>query len=140
MKKTYLVSTLCIGFLAGWLAFGGTGSTEAGGKKGKKGPMIGHMVYFKLKDASPAAQKKLVDACYKYLTKHDGEVYFAAGTLAADLKREVNDRDWDVGLHIVFRDMKAHDTYQDHPRHNQFIDENKDNWAKVRVFDSLISK
>jgi hypothetical protein len=109
--------------------------SEAGGKKG---PMIGHMVFFTLKDNSPAAKEKLVAACKKYLSKHPGEVYFSAGTLAEDLKREVNDRDWDVALHLVFEDMKAHDTYQDAARHKQFIDENKDNWKKVRVFDSVI--
>lgn len=102
--------------------------------------MIGHMVYFALKDNSDAAKKKLVDACKKLLTKHDGEVFFAAGTLVTELKREVNDRDWDVALHIVFQNMAAHDKYQDHPRHKQFIDENRDNWKKVRVFDSAVEK
>lgn len=102
--------------------------------------MIGHMVYFSLKENSDAGKKKLVDACKKHLTKHDGEVFFAAGTLATDLKREVNDQDWDVALHIVFADMKAHDKYQDHPRHKAFIDENKETWKKVRVFDSVLER
>jgi hypothetical protein len=109
--------------------------TEAGGKKG---PMIGHMVYFSLKDNSPAAKEKLVAACKKYLSKHPGEVFFGAGTLVEDLNRPVNDRDFDVALHIVFADRKAHDEYQDAKRHQQFIDENKDNWKKVRVFDSVV--
>jgi hypothetical protein len=103
-----------------------------------KGPKVAHMVYFTLKDNSPEAKKKLVDACKKYLTRHPGEVYFAAGTLAESLKRPVNVVDWDVGLHIVFADMKAHDAYQDAKRHQQFIDENKENWKQVRVFDSLV--
>ena len=47
-----------------------------------------------------------------------------------------NDRDFDVALHIVFEDRKAHDQYQDAARHKQFIDENKESWKKVRVFDS----
>ncbi|MBI3406731.1 MAG: Dabb family protein [Planctomycetes bacterium] len=102
--------------------------------------MIGHMVYFTLKDNSDAAKKKLVDACKKHLSKHDGEVFFGAGTLATELKREVNDRDWDVALQIVFKDMTAQNKYQDHPRHKQFIEENRDNWTKVRVFDSVIEK
>lgn len=100
--------------------------------------MLVHNVFFKLKDNSPEARQKLVAACKKYLTKHPGEVYFAAGTLAEGLKREVNVRDWDVGLHIVFKDQAAHDQYQDAERHKQFIDENKENWAGVRVFDSVV--
>ena len=100
--------------------------------------MIGHMVYFALKDNSEAAKKKLLDACKALLTKHEGAVYFAAGTLATELNRDVNDRDWDVALHIIFKDMASHDKYQEHPRHKQFIEENRANWKKVRVFDSVL--
>jgi hypothetical protein len=105
-----------------------------------KGPMIIHDVYFSLKDNSPKAKDKLVAACKKYLTDHPGTLFFAAGTLAEDFKRDVNDRDFDVALHIVFQDRKAHDKYQEAERHQKFIDENKDNWKKVRVFDSVANK
>jgi len=105
-------------------------------KKAGSGPMIVHDVYFSLKDNSADAKKKLVKACKKYLTKHDGTVFFAAGTLADDLNRPVNDRDFDVGLHIVFKDKASHDKYADAERHKQFIEENKENWKKVRVFDT----
>ena len=44
----------------------------------------------------------------------------------------MNDRDWDVALHLVFADKAAHDKYQDHPEHLKFIEENKANWEKVR--------
>lgn len=103
------------------------------------GPMIGHMVYFKLKASSPESKQKLVDACKKYLSDHDGTVFFSAGVMGEPFKREVNDRDWDVALHLVFVDKAAHDKYADHPEHLKFIDENKDNWAKVRVFDSELT-
>jgi hypothetical protein len=43
-----------------------------------------------------------------------------------------------VALHIIFKDKAAHDRYQDHPRHKQFIEENQANWKKVRVFDSYV--
>jgi hypothetical protein len=104
------------------------------------GPMIVHDVYFTLKESTPENKKKLVDACKKYLSKHPGTVFFAAGNLADDLKRPVNDRDWDVGLHVVFQDKAAHDKYQDADLHKQFINENKDNWKKVRVFDTTAEK
>jgi hypothetical protein len=99
--------------------------------------MLAHNVYFSLKDNSPAARQKLLAACNKYLAKHPGTVFFAAGVLAEALKREVNDREFDVGLHIIFTDQAAHDRYQDAPAQLQFIAENKDNWKKVRVFDSV---
>ncbi|HZV04303.1 MAG TPA: Dabb family protein [Gemmataceae bacterium] len=104
----------------------------------QKGPLLVHNVYFSLKDNSAEAKKKLVDACKKYLTEHPGEIHFGAGTRAEDLNREVNDRDFDVSLHIVFKDKAAHDKYAGAERHLKFIDENKDNWKKVRVFDSVI--
>lgn len=100
------------------------------------GPLIGHMVYFKLKDATPENRQKLVAACDKYLADHDGVVFYSAGAVADDFKRDVNDRDWDVALHLVFADKAAHDAYAVHKEHLKFIDENKANWAKVRVFDS----
>jgi hypothetical protein len=102
--------------------------------------MLSHDVYFALKDNSPKAKQDLVNACKKYLSKHPGEVFFAAGTLAGELNRDVNDRDFDVALHIIFTDQAAHDKYQDAERHNQFIAENKANWKKVRVFDSIVTQ
>lgn len=102
-------------------------------------PQLAHMVYFKLKDGSTDSQKQLVDACKKYLSGHEGTVYFSVGVVAKDLDREVNDLDFDVSLNLVFKDKKAHDVYQTHPRHIEFIEENKDTWAKVRVFDSYLA-
>lgn len=99
---------------------------------------LAHMVYFKLKDNSYAAKEKLVVACKKHLSKHEGTVYFSVGVLAEELNREVNDLDFDVSLNLVFRNKAAHDTYQKHPRHLQFIKENKESWSNVRVFDSYL--
>lgn len=98
--------------------------------------MLGHMVYFTLKDRSPEAVQALVAACRKYLNDHPGLVFFAAGTLVPDLTRPVNQTDFDVALHTVFESRAAHDAYQTAPRHLQFIAENKPNWDRVRVFDS----
>jgi hypothetical protein len=98
-------------------------------------PLV-HNVFFTLKDGSPANIQKLTEACHKYLTGHDGTAYFAAGPLVTELDRPVNQRDFHVGLCVVFDSKAAHDEYQVHPRHKQFIDENKETWASVKVFDS----
>jgi hypothetical protein len=103
-------------------------------------PLLAHNVYFTLKDRSPAARQRLLDACRKYLSGHAGTVFFAAGTRDEGLNRPVNDRDFDVGLHVVFQDRAAHDAYQVAELHQQFIRENQDNWARVRVFDSLVTR
>ena len=101
-------------------------------------PRLAHNVFFKLKDNSAAKVQALVDDCKKYLNVQPGIVFFAAGALCADLTRDVNVRDWDVGLHLVFVDKAAHDAYQEDATHVKFVDENKPNWAGVRVFDSLV--
>jgi hypothetical protein len=100
--------------------------------------MLSHDVYFSLNDNSPAAKEKLVAACKKYLSDHPGTVWFAAGPIAEELKRDVNDRDFDVALHIVFKSKDAHDKYSKADKHMKFIEETKANWKKVRVFDSYV--
>jgi hypothetical protein len=137
MMRKLLASVFVAGALIAALVSHERGKTEAAEDSGK---LLAHNVYFSLKDSSAESRKKLVDACKKYLADHPGEVFFAAGVLAEDLNRDVNDRSFDVALHIVFKDKAAHDRYQDAERHKQFIEENKDNWKKVRVFDSVVSK
>jgi hypothetical protein len=105
----------------------------------KKGPALAHTVFFQLKDASPAAREKLVEACRKYLSKHDGQSDFTVGIRGAEFAREVNDAEFDVAIHMVFKSKEAQDVYQKHERHLKFIAECQDNWKKVRVFDWYLS-
>ncbi len=98
--------------------------------------MLGHMVYFTLKDSSDAAIQGLIDSCKEHLSGHPGTVFFAAGTRVPDLERPVNDKDFHVALQVVFKSREAQDNYQVHDRHEKFIELNRDNWATVRVFDS----
>ncbi len=100
--------------------------------------ILTHDVYFTLKDASPEARERLVAACREHLSGHEGAVFFAAGVRASELVREVNDRGFDVVLHVHFESRAAHDAYQEHPRHKRFIQEMSANWQAVRVFDSWV--
>jgi hypothetical protein len=97
--------------------------------------MLAHSVYFTLKDRTAAAAARLIAGCREHLTGHPGTKVFAVGT-CADYDRQVNDRDYDVALVIVFDSHSAHDAYQTAPRHNAFIAAHADTWAKVRVFDA----
>lgn len=98
--------------------------------------MLAHIVYFTLKDSSPAAIEKMLTACRTYLSDHPGTIHFSVGTLAKEYQRPVNQHDFHIALHVIFEGRAAHDAYQVAPRHQQFIEENKANWAKVRVFDA----
>ena len=99
---------------------------------------LAHNVFFKLKDPSDANAEALVAACKKYLNVQPGIVFFAAGRICKELARDVNDQNWDVGLHLVFDSKASHDNYQDDPMHVKFVNDNKAGWASVRVFDSYV--
>ncbi|MFV0445418.1 MAG: Dabb family protein [Planctomycetaceae bacterium] len=101
--------------------------------------LLAHNVYFTLYNDSETAADAMVAACHKYLKDHPGVVFFAAGKVALDLARPVNDRMFQVALHVVFSGQEAHDAYQTAPDHLKFIDENKASWKQVRVFDSLVT-
>ena len=137
MQRTVKLFVVGLAAFLGYAMLQGVSSSNA---QNKEGSLLSHDVYFSLKDNSPAAKKKLVDACMKYLSSHDGEVFFAAGTRDESFKRDVNDTQFDVMLLIVFKGIAAHDKYQDAKRHQQFIEENKGNWKTVRVFDSAVQR
>ena len=84
-------------------------------------PQLAHMVFFTLAEDNQANRDTLVAACQKYLSDHKGTVHFSAGSIADDLDREVNDREFDVALHLVFANKAAHDTYETHPQHLESI-------------------
>lgn len=102
--------------------------------------LLAHNVYFTLADNGKQAVETLVQACQKYLCRHPGVVFFAAGTLCGELVRPVNDRTFDVALHVVFEDKASHDAYQVSADHEAFIAEQKANWKQVRVFDSYVER
>lgn len=112
-------------------------STSASETASKAAPLA-HIVFFTLSESNDANREKLVEACKKYLDKHEGVVYFSVGVNAPEYNREVNDRDYDVALHLVFETAQDQDVYQTHPRHVKFVEECKGLWKKVRVFDSTL--
>jgi hypothetical protein len=132
-------NTLILGGLLAAVAVALAGSLSVGATKAADGPQVAHMVYFKLKDSSGANRAKLAASCKLFLTGHEGTVSFAVGTLAGDLNGPFNDRDFDVSLHLVFVNKEALDKYHAHSRHEKFVEENKETWEKVRVFDSYLS-
>jgi hypothetical protein len=105
----------------------------------EKFTMVAHNVFFLLEDNSDDAKQALVDDCREYLSSTPGMVYFAAGLLAGDVESDVNDRDFDVALHCVFRDKAALDAYMDAPNHLEFLEKHGGNWKSIRAFDSYVN-
>jgi Stress responsive A/B Barrel Domain len=105
----------------------------------KSEPRLAHMVFFTLKDSSATSRQRFVASCHKYLSGHEGVVFFAVGTIAEDVvEPEVSVRDFDVSLHLVFESKDAEAKYLKDPRHLKFVEENKALFGKVRVFDSYV--
>jgi quinol monooxygenase YgiN len=100
--------------------------------------MLAHSVLFKLKDNAPCARQELIAACKRYLSGHEGIVFFAVGQRAEDIDWSVSDRDFDVALHIVFRDRASHDAYQDSPEHTTFLEKYEGNWQRIRAIDAYV--
>lgn len=106
----------------------------------KEEKMLAHMVYFALQEDSPEMRQAVVDSCHKYLSGHDGTVFYAAGVIGEEFDREVNARDYDVALTLVFTGKDAHDAYQVSQRHLDFIEENRPRFQTVKVYDSYVTK
>jgi Stress responsive A/B Barrel Domain len=103
-------------------------------------PQLAHMVFFALKDHSKESRERFLASCEKYLADHDGTVYFSVGTIAEDkdVQEPVSVKDFDVALHAVFENKAAKARYLESERHKQFVDENRESFAGVRVFDSFL--
>lgn len=99
------------------------------------GKLVAHNVFFELNDASDEAVDRLVSECHTYLKPVPGIVYFSAGRILQEHARDVNVRNFHVGIHVTFVDKAAHDAYQDCEMHHQFVRRNEGNWKSARVFD-----
>ena len=55
----------------------------------------------------------------------------------ADRRRPVIDHSYDFSLTFVFADKAAHDAYQVHPVHLEFVAECQHLWERVQVYDAV---
>ncbi|MCX7044389.1 MAG: Dabb family protein [Candidatus Sumerlaeota bacterium] len=97
--------------------------------------MFIHTVYFWLMPRTTnEAREQLVNDCREYLGKIPTVRHLWAGRPAMT-PREVVDNSYGVGLTVILDDAQAHEVYQDHPLHLEFIKRNKEHWARVQVYD-----
>jgi len=99
--------------------------------------MHAHNVYFSLKDKSAEKVAALIADSKATLAPIAGIESFVCGIPEPEATRDVNDRDWDVALHVLFVSKAAHDAYQVDAQHDVYVERNADNWARVRVFDTV---
>jgi len=97
--------------------------------------MFVHTVYFWLHDtAAVSAGEQIIADCRELLTRIPGVVHLWAGK-AVPSTRAVVDGSFAAGLTVVFADAAAHEVYQTHELHLQFIARNKASWSRVQVYD-----
>ena len=130
LMTNLMIFATALGILASSAAAVAAGETET--------RQFSHAVFFKLAEPSDANRDALIAACKELLAGHEGEISFVFGTRAAEMDREVNVKDFDVSMHVVFDNRASHDKYQQHPRHLQFVKDHSSLWSGVRVFDSFL--
>jgi hypothetical protein len=97
--------------------------------------MFVHSVYFWLKPSpNESARDQLIADCNTLLAKIPVARHVWAGTPAMT-PREVVDNSYHAALTVILDDAAAHDEYQVHPLHKEFVARNKANFDRIRVYD-----
>ncbi len=97
--------------------------------------MFVHTVYFYTKPNTPAAAVAQLEAdCRTYLARIPTVRQLFTGRPAMT-PREVVDNSYAVGLTVLLDDAAAHNVYQTHELHLQFIARNKAHWQRVQIYD-----
>ena len=97
--------------------------------------MLIHSVYFWFKSgADPALLERFSEGLARLATIPEiREAHF--GRPEATPKRAVIDDSYAWALIETFADVEAHDRYQAHPIHEEFVREFSPIWEEVRVYD-----
>ncbi|MEM1216752.1 MAG: Dabb family protein, partial [Bacteroidota bacterium] len=103
----------------------------------KQAGMI-HSVFFWLREDLTEAESVEVIAAVNGLREitHIKDAYL--GPPAPTEERGVVDNSYNYALILHFDDVEAQNAYQIDPIHVKFVEENKDKWTKVVVYDHLV--
>ncbi len=97
--------------------------------------MLIHSVYFWLKDEICEAKRQAFYEGLLGLSKIPTVEQLFVGTPANTEKRPVIDNSYTFGIIVVFKDIEAHNVYQEHSIHKNFLLEFSSYWNKVIVYD-----
>lgn len=94
-----------------------------------------HHVFFWLKNPDSKADRDLLVAGVKTLSKIETVKGIHVGIVADTEKRDVIDSSWGVSELLFFNDLAGQAVYQTHPIHLAFIEKYSHLWSKVIVYD-----
>ena len=98
-----------------------------------------HAVYFWLKEDTSEAQKKEFEKGLEALGETPMILKWYYGKPEPN-DREVVDDTFDYSWTCHFKNSEDQAAYQIHPIHDVFIEQFKDLWKTVKVFDSILNK
>ena len=98
--------------------------------------MFVHTVFFWLDHPESQADRDALRAGLESL-KGVKDISAAYIGQPADTRRPVIDHTYDFSLTFVFADRAAHDAYQVHPIHLEFVAECGHLWSRVQVYDAV---
>ncbi len=101
-------------------------------------PGLIHTVFFWLKEDISAEDKAKFKAGVQSLSKISHIQSCFIGPAAGTESRDVVDHSYSLALINHFASKEAEAAYQIDPIHLKFIDDCKDYWTKVIVYDSLV--
>ncbi len=101
-------------------------------------PALIHSVFFWLKEDLTDDQKAKFKAGVKSLSEISHIQTFFMGPAAKTEERGVVDNTYDMALINQFAKPEDQEAYQVDPIHLKFVDDCKDLWTKVVVYDNLV--
>lgn len=101
-------------------------------------PGLIHSVFFWLKEDLSEADRAAFRAGVASLRAVSSVKNMYIGPVAPTEARGVVDNSYSIALLVHFADVAAQDAYQIDPIHLKFVEDHKDKWTKVVVYDSLV--
>ncbi len=98
--------------------------------------MLSHHVLFWLKPETTEEQKTAFKNGLHSLVKVETVKSIHVGT-PAPISRAVVDTTYTFSLVIMFDNLEGHDVYQVHPVHKAFLEEFRQYFEKVVIYDSI---
>ena len=98
--------------------------------------MLAHHVLFWLKADTTEAQKTAFRKSLEGLEKVETVKAFHVGE-PSSISRAVVDTTYTFSLVLFFEDMAGHDVYQVHDLHKAFLEEFRQYFEKVVIYDSI---
>ena len=135
MFRRWTLAIVCLSLVAGSIVVALAADDV---KSEAPAKLLGHNIFFSLKEPTDENKAKLIEACKARLSQHPGIVFFAVGTRDERLNGGFNDKNYDVALHMIFTGREALGSYARTQDHQQFVGESTPLLKNVRIFDSAV--